>query len=152
MTFESPVLNSLKSWGWFFIGYIFIAITPWIFPTITEAVTNPVYSGILEVTIIIFEILFMILLPITTTAKAIFSKIEKADPIKETTISVIVMIFGILITYFGYFIITNNNGTGGMVSILEGTFQISLFWIGLILNWGATIILAPINNIIKVAR
>jgi len=149
MEIESPVLRAQTAWLWFFIGYFFIAVVPWIFPALSEFIGNTTSAGIVEVGVIIIEILFIIILPLSKASIVLFQPNNTDNPTKEITLSLIVLIFGLLITYFGYFMITNNGGAGGMVSLIEGTFQLTIFWIGLILTWLMTIIVAPINNIIK---
>lgn len=133
----------LAGWISFFIGFLISKIGYEIIDAIFNGTGAPTgIEGIIWVILIIFVIILQIALPMFLIYKGI--KEDLQIPIFAEKILVIILtLFGLIGTFKLWDKIIL------IPEILESTFLIVLFYLGLILCWGLTIFLLPFHTFSK---
>lgn len=136
--------------AFFIIGYIFVAITQWMFPYLIDAVDTlgmaDSLQGILWFGVIIVWIIALVVLPIAFIVWGLMKYEQSQNPMLNITFAVLWSVFTLAITYFTYFWLPI------LAAALEYQILIALFWVGIVVILVTNVIIAPTYVIVQAKR
>lgn len=145
----ADVLKLLMATGAFFLGYIYLAISQFIFPPLVEWLQGSDISiavtlgGIIWLGVILTWVLAVWVVPIAMLTYGLFTDEESPLAVNKAVFAVLWFLFSVVLAYFTYF------WTTPMASVLTENITKIIFWIGYIIIWLGNIVVIPGYQIIK---
>lgn len=129
----------------FFIGFIIVYIMQFLLPILEDLMTDfgfTTLNGVYWFFGILIYVLGLIVIPVVLMIKALGEE-DDIDRSVIVIMGILMFILNLYLTYRGYFVVQ------AMAGMMEGTFVLAVFWIGALMSWVLSTIVAPFYMVTK---